>query len=84
MIRRCREIYNPTGARTMDAFLRAVQMIGTQAKAAALIGVSQQIVSYTIRHRRRIPADWCPIVEKATQGKVTRHMLRPDLFKKGE
>lgn len=30
--------------------------------------------------RKKIPAEWCRPIEAATNGQITRHQLRPDLF----
>lgn len=30
--------------------------------------------------RKKVPADWCPLIERATNGRVTRQLLRPDVW----
>jgi len=47
---------------------------------AQAIGVSQGLVSHWVTGRTRIPAERVLTIEAATDGKVTRHELRPDLY----
>ena len=54
--------------------------LGSQAAAAKIVGVSPQAVSEILRRGRRVPAEWCLAIERATGGAVTRHDLRPDLY----
>lgn len=59
---------------------RAIAILGNQTKLAEAVGRKQQSVNEVVRRGSRVPAEWCPLIEKATGGKVTRHQLRPDLF----
>lgn len=52
----------------------------SQTAAAKVIGVTPQAVSEVMRRKSTVPATWCLPIERATQGKVTRHQLRPDLY----
>lgn len=51
----------------------------TQAEFAQKVGVTQGRVSQWIRGAV-IPAERCRAIEAATEGKVTVHDLRPDIF----
>ena len=66
----------------MDALAQAVRLLGNQSSTAKAIGVSPQAVSEVMRRGRRVPAEWCLKLEKATGGAVTAHALRPDLYPK--
>jgi DNA-binding transcriptional regulator YdaS (Cro superfamily) len=68
---------NNTG---MAALAQAVRLLGSQVKTGRAIGVSPQAVSEVMRRGRRVPAEWCLKLEKATAGAVTAHALRPDLY----
>ena len=68
---------NPTG---IAALVKAVALLGSQMKTARAVGVSAQAVSEVLRRGRRVPAEWCLRLEKATGGAVTAHALRPDLY----
>jgi DNA-binding transcriptional regulator YdaS (Cro superfamily) len=52
----------------------------SQVATARAVGVSPQAVSEILRRGKRVPAEWCLALEQATQGAVTRHDLRPDLY----
>ena len=64
------------------ALVRAVELLGSQMKTARAAGVSGQAVSEVLRRGRRVPAEWCLKLEKATGGAVTASSLRPDLYPK--
>jgi DNA-binding transcriptional regulator YdaS (Cro superfamily) len=70
---------NNTG---MAALAQAVRLLGSQVKTGRAIGVSPQAVSEVMRRGRRVPAEWCLKLQKATAGAVTAHALRPDLYPK--
>lgn len=67
---------------------RAIKQHGSQAKLAQAAGCSQQQISYLLTDAERISAEMAAAIERATEGHVTRHDLRPDLFgpapKRGE
>lgn len=52
----------------------------TQGAAAKAVGVTPQAVSEIVRLGKKVPAEWCLPIERATDGAVTRHQLRPDLY----
>lgn len=58
--------------------LRAVLIAGSQKNLAKMVGVSAQAVFAWIA-RGAVPAEHCPMIEKATKGQVTCEELRPDL-----
>ena len=62
----------------MDALQRAIEAAGGLTRLAERIGVSPQVVSNW--RSRGIPADRVLAVERATNGKVSRSELRPDLY----
>jgi DNA-binding transcriptional regulator YdaS (Cro superfamily) len=73
------------GTRQIAALRRAVSLIGSQAKLARVVKRAQPSVWFILTHKSRCPADWCLAIEHATQGRVTAHELRPDLYpKKGK
>ncbi len=65
----------------MTPLERAVSHAGSQASLARKISVSsQRLWVWLNKPPRRVPAEFCAAIEKATGGKVTRKQLRPDLF----
>lgn len=68
----------------MAALAKAVRLLGSQMKTGRAVGVSGQAVSEVLRRGRRVPAEWCLKIEKATGGAVTANALRPDLYPKGD
>ena len=68
----------------MAALAKAVRLLGSQIKTGRAVGVSGQAVSEVLRRGRRVPAEWCLKIEKATGGAVTANALRPDLYPKGD
>lgn len=63
----------------ITAFERAITIIGSQAKVAAVVGKPSTVVWQVANGRRSIPAEWCESIERATAGAVTCDQLRPDL-----
>lgn len=63
-------------------------LVGTdfrnQTDLASALNVSPQAVNEVFRKGKRVPAEWCVRLERATEGKVKRHDLRPDLYPIGE
>ena len=47
--------------------------------AAAAIGLNEQYLYQCLSGRKRTPAEHCPPIEKALDGKVTCESLRPDI-----
>lgn len=63
-----------------QAALEAIQELGGPVKAAITLDVPehryQTIQSWL---RTRVPAEWCPDIERATQGRHRCEQLRPDV-----
>lgn len=68
----------------LEALEKAVEIKESQHALAKAIGKDHQsYVGELLRRLRskpttKIPADICPLIEQATDGQVTRQMLRPD------
>jgi DNA-binding transcriptional regulator YdaS (Cro superfamily) len=60
----------------MDAFRRAVEIMGSRKALCEAIGVKPPS-SYSWRE---VPPKRVIAIERATGGQVTRHELRPDLY----
>ena len=70
-----------TAATGIGALRQAIRHhLKSQVVVARVVGVSPQAVSEILRRGKRVPAEWCLPIEAATQGAVTRHDLRPDLY----
>jgi DNA-binding transcriptional regulator YdaS (Cro superfamily) len=52
----------------------------SQVAVAQAVGVTPQAVSDILKRDKRVPAEWCLKLERATGGAVTAHDLRPDLY----
>lgn len=59
---------------------RAVRIRGSQAKLAEAAGCSQQQISYLLHDAERISAEMAAAIERATNGEVSKAVLRPDMF----
>ncbi len=56
---------------------KAIQVVGSQAKLARLMGVkAQHIMNWRLRG---VPAERCPAIERVTHGQVRCEDLRPDV-----
>lgn len=62
-----------------EALTRAIEIAGSQSALARSIGKTQQLVSLLLKGAK-ISAEVAVAIEGATEGKVHRHELRPDLF----
>ena len=58
----------------------AVDAAGSQKALAEALGISQQGVSYLLKDAKNCSTDIAMAIEKATNGQVTRSMLRPDIW----
>ena len=63
---------------------RAVDILGSQMALARAIGVSQARVWNWLNRGDNVPAEVCRDIERATDGRVTVHELRPDVFGESE
>jgi DNA-binding transcriptional regulator YdaS (Cro superfamily) len=61
---------------------KAVEIVGGQVELAKCLGITQQrIWNWLYRNKcQRIPAEYVLPIERATQDRVTRYELRPDLY----
>jgi DNA-binding transcriptional regulator YdaS (Cro superfamily) len=59
---------------------KAIKILGSQTALAKALGISQQGISYLLRHTSKPTAEMAKRIEKVTKGKVTRSQLRPDLY----
>lgn len=59
---------------------RAVEILGSQSALAAAIGTRQQNIWWWLNKKRAVPAEFVLPIERATDGQVSRHDLRPDLY----
>jgi DNA-binding transcriptional regulator YdaS (Cro superfamily) len=62
------------------ALVTAKNILGSEAAVASAVGVKQPSVNYILRRGKKVPAEWCIAIERATDGRITRSQLRPDLF----
>lgn len=62
------------------ALERAITFAGSQAALAKSLGVKPQYVWNWLNRDGKVPAEQVIPIEVATEGKVTRHELRPDLY----
>jgi DNA-binding transcriptional regulator YdaS (Cro superfamily) len=70
-----------------SALKRAVDILGSQSALARALGepVKQAHVWYWLNDGGgKVPAEYCAAIERATEGKITRHDLRPDVFERNE
>lgn len=58
---------------------QAIKLKGTQANLAAAMGCSQQQISYLLA-AKRISAEMAVAIDRATDGVVSKEVLRPDLY----
>ncbi|MFZ5674312.1 MAG: transcriptional regulator [Pseudomonadota bacterium] len=60
---------------------RAIQTCGGQVPLALKAGVRQQTISKLLNRQHAVSAEVAVKIERATEGKVTREDLRPDIFR---
>lgn len=65
--------------RRMNPIQDAIQHMGNASRLAQALGVTTQAVCFWRDGERKIPADKCPDIERATQGVVRCEQLRPDV-----
>lgn len=63
---------------------KAVVTLGSQAKLATAAGCSQQLISQLVNGEIGVTAETAQKIDAATNGAVSKHDLRPDIFGKGE
>ncbi len=57
----------------------ATRLLGGQAALASALGVSRGAVPQWKQAGRNVPAEYCPTIERLTEGKVTCEQLRPEI-----
>lgn len=57
----------------------AAGIVGSQVALAAALGVTKAAVNQWKLEGRKVPAEHCPAIERATGGKVRCEALRPDV-----
>lgn len=62
------------------AVIRAVEALKTNAALALAVGVKPASVSHWKTGLRLVPPKYVRAIERATNGVVSRHELRPDVF----
>lgn len=65
---------------TIPAIQTAVAVVGNQRILADRLKVNPTLVSQWVTGRRPVAAKQCIAIERATDSKVTRYQLRPDVF----
>jgi len=66
----------------MDIFLELKTEFGTLYKLAILLGIRETAI-YQWKSRTNIPIKHVRRIEQLSNGRITREMLRPDIFAKG-
>ena len=62
------------------ALREAINAAGGQNAAAKKLNTTQSTVWGWIHQQRKVPAERVVDLERACEGRVTRHQLRPDLY----
>lgn len=61
------------------SILKACEIAGGQAALARLVDVHPSMVHQWIKGYKRVPAERCPAIERATDRAVTCEEIRPDV-----
>lgn len=64
----------------MSDLSKAIELCGSQTELARRIGGRVRTGHLYHWLRAKVPAEHCAAIEQATDGKVTRYDLRPDVF----
>ncbi len=64
----------------LSALKKAVRLVGGQTALAKTVDVKQGHVWWWLNKSGKAPAEKCIGIERATNGAVTRHELRPDIY----
>ena len=65
-----------------DHIQRAVNLAGSQQALAKQIGLSQQGISWLLNEAPKVSAEIALAIDRATQGRVRKEQLRPDIFER--
>lgn len=63
-----------------DPIRKAIDEVGSMAALARHLGITKGAVHQWTAPGRKVPPEHCIAIERATDGKVTRYELRPDVF----
>lgn len=63
----------------MHVIDKAAEIVGSQRALADLLGVTKGAVNQWKDVDRKVPAEHCPLIERATAGVVRCEDLRPDV-----
>lgn len=63
----------------MNPIIKAIEIIGGPSKMAGALGVTPQAVCFWRDGKRQLAAEYCPAIERATNGAVTCEELRPEV-----
>ena len=66
----------------IEAFGRYVTEVGGRAEAARKLGITVGMVGHVLNGVRCLSVARAKVVEDQTEGRITRHDLRPDVFGK--
>jgi DNA-binding transcriptional regulator YdaS (Cro superfamily) len=67
-------------AERVRAYLRtAIEQHGSEGKLGRATGYTQNAI-WQAKRRGRVTAEMAVAIERATEGRVGRHLLRPDVF----
>lgn len=62
-----------------ETILKAAQIVGSQTALAKALGVSLGAVNQWATYRRPVPAEYCPSIERLTNGAVRCEDLLPTI-----
>ena len=65
--------------KTDDPLNKAIAIVGSMQLLADLLGITKGAVSQWKQDERKIPAEHCPQIERATDRAVMCEQLRPDV-----
>jgi DNA-binding transcriptional regulator YdaS (Cro superfamily) len=65
--------------RRMDLADYLAQERGSQSRLASALGIPAPLLSQWATKARQVPAERCPVIERATSGAVRCEDLRPDV-----
>lgn len=68
-----------TNNQSFAALTKAIEIIGSQAKLARLLGKKQPHIFKWLHSPVGVPAEHCPAIERLTDHAVTCEQLRPDV-----
>ena len=70
---------NLGGMNAIHPVRKAVDIVGSATELAKRLGVTPPSIHQWISGFRRVPAERCPLIERATGGAVRCEELRPDV-----